>query len=74
MTARHIQDRGNPLGYPTRDWMTREGAEALAAKISTYWASRGVLVRTWVVQVMKDQVDPRHEGVWCVRSDLKVVQ
>ena len=62
----------SPTGAPTRDWMTKEGAEALAAKISTYWASRGKLVRTWVLEVQQGQVPEHHKGAWCVRSDLKV--
>jgi hypothetical protein len=62
----------SPTGAPTRDWLTQDGATALAAKISGYWAQRGVLVRAWAEPVADREVAPHQKGAWGVSSDLKV--
>ena len=59
-----MRDTDNPNGYPTRDWSTKAGADALAEKIADYWAARGRKVET-----MTFDFGPKFHAV---RSDLTV--
>lgn len=65
-----ISEGGNPNGFPTRDWLTRDGAYELAAAIKAYWAARGYVVTTMVEPVGQDQVAPHKRGSWRVLSDM----
>ena len=47
---------------------THTGAAALAKRIQAYWAERGYLVQTWVIE---GRYDPAHRSSrYDVRSDL----
>ena len=61
-----------PTGAPTRDWLDHDAASDLAAKISSYWAKRGKLVRTWVIAETSANFPNNQKQIWSVRSDLKV--
>ena len=50
------------------DWLSREGAHELAARIRAYWTSRGADIKVWI-----EKVGQQHDGkaaVYGVRSDI----
>jgi hypothetical protein len=64
-----MSNRGNPNGYPTRDWSTEDGARALASIIRRYWRARGRDVKVTV----REEGNPGHVDasvLWSVRSDM----
>lgn len=60
------REHGNVLGYPSRDWSSKSGADELAAQIADYWAARGVRVQTVVYETAY------RSSCYAIRSDLKV--
>lgn len=48
--------------YPTRNWSSKAGAEALAAMIREYWAARGCKVETVTMEFAP--------GFYSLRTDM----
>ena len=56
------------MNYAHTRTHTLAGATALANRIQAYWAERGYLVQTWVIE---GRYDPAHRSSrYDVRSDL----
>lgn len=55
---------------PEIDPMSKHGAEILASRIRTYWASKGILVSPKTVR----EPDPtgKREYIYVVRSDISL--
>jgi hypothetical protein len=62
-----MSEGGNPNGYPTRDWLTLTGAQALAADIRAFWARRGNTPDVWVEQMRHG---PDETRAYVVRSNM----
>jgi hypothetical protein len=58
--------------YAFTDYTCRQGAEAIAAEVRSYWTSQGYLgVQTWVEGKHRKHGGASHRDiVWCVRSNL----
>lgn len=50
----------------TRDWLTSDGAHALARKIRHYWAEKGYAVNTTITKVSGHGKD-----LYAITSDMK---
>jgi hypothetical protein len=66
---RHIRDRGNPHGYPSKDWTTKKSAAELTAIIRAYWEKQGGIVTTVVEPLPRGDQDKLRDA-FVIRSDM----
>lgn len=55
-----------------RDWSSRDGAYALAARITEYWEKRGRQVNVFVLPPAETDTPSLSRGIWAIRSDLQL--
>lgn len=53
------------------DWLTKDRANELAARIKKYWKERGRNYEVWVEPVRFTWRETKEDHIYCVRSDIK---